>query len=106
MNLDVHRGVATRFHAKGFTVCESEGDLREHRAADHVLSTGWVHRVKAHRGKQKPCRHLTTIVVAVQTARCLVVLLCRNLPHLRLSLPRLAPEIIEISVVMARLVAV
>jgi len=53
--IDIFLGVVFSVDAESFAIAESQAHVSIKRAADHVVAARWIHRVKAHRSKQKPC---------------------------------------------------
>ena len=83
-----------------------QGHLRQLRRTEDVAGRHGVDRVKSHRRKHIPGRHLTAVVVAAKAFGLRQILSLDDFAHQFLRALRLAGKGIEISHVVARLIAV
>lgn len=58
---------------EGLAVRQMEHSLVEEWGGNLILARSWVHRIEAQGGEHIPCGHLTTVVVARDACRCVVV---------------------------------
>src|SRR5207248_7320006 len=76
------------------------------RAADDVVAQHRSEPIEAERGEDVPRGHLAAVLVARHAVRAIFVITVGDLTHPKLRLPGLTAEVVEISVVVARLVVV
>src|SRR5690349_3437419 len=79
--------------------------LRKQRRTDRINRRARCHRIKPCSTEDVPRRHLTAIFVADQSIGSRLVKLVHDLPHPHLCLPGGTGVVVEISDVMAWLIA-
>ena len=106
MDVNVFFGVVFSFHGEGLSVTYLDRHLVEAWRTEYEHTVRRVHLIEAHGRKDIPCRHLTTVFVADNSVRSVLVELIHDVANLFSSLPLLARIGIHIGNVVARFVAV
>ena len=93
------------FDGKSLSIRQLNSRFLQHRSTDNVLSADRIYRIKAKCAKHIPSRHFPAIIITGIARRRIVVQFIHDMRHIFLCLPRFSRTSIQISHVMARLIA-
>lgn len=80
-NIDVFLTRIFRLDGKLMAILQVEYDTPERGRAQLIIRCGWANRIEPDGRKDIPCRHLPSVIVARETAGCVVVFRLQDVAH-------------------------
>ena len=94
-----------RCHLNIFSIAHPDGNSLCTRRTDIINITGRSNRIETDTVEHIPCRHLSAIVIATQSIRCVSIETVHDGAYPFLAFPRFFQVIVKVSDMMARLIS-